>query len=563
VRRAAVPLLTAVALSAALVQARSYDLWWHLETGRQILLHRAIPRVDDYSFTSAGNAWVDHSWLFQIVFYLVWLAAGAYGFTLLKAACALGVALIGYAVLARRGGSGDPGRLDGPAIALVSIALVGLRPRLGERPESLSLLMAAAAAALLLGLVLRPASPLPRLAALAGLTVLWTNLHAGALLAPALAGAMVAGAAAAVPGSADERRAERLAGLRNAAAGLAVTATGVLANPWGYRIFLVPARIAGALAPGNLTNPEWGRPSPGDFPLFFAAALLAAVAAIAGVVARRPSSLARAGLLALTIGLALTSVRHTGVFFALLPLAVDPDSLPAPATGRWRTAGLLVPVMAAAWMLYAPPAGAAIGAGVQPDRFPVKAADFIEARLPRARLYNDVAFGGYLIWRGYPERRVFIDGRNEVHADLLGEMSGAIDDGRKWHDLLARYAVEGAVVAYRSRLVQVRDAATGEVSDASFSGLHFPRREWALVWWDDVAMVFVRRDGPYGALASEREFRLCRPEAWLLSGVRVRSGEDRAAVAAELRRKTGEDPDCMLAKTALEVYGYGGPDATR
>jgi len=562
VRRAAAPLLLAAALAAALVQARSYDLWWHLETGLQILEHHAVPRADDYSFTSAGAPWVDHSWLFETVFYLLYLLGGPYGFTIMKTACAGGVAWIGYRTLTRPPGPGAPGVRAGPAMAVAAVALVGLRPRLAERPESVTLLMAAATAAILIGLVLRPASPSRRLAAAFLLTVLWANMHGGALLAPLLSGATAAAAAVAAIASRGEERSGQSAGLRNATAATLLTAAALPINPYGYRILLVPGRIAEALSPGNLSNPEWTRPAPGDFPLFYLAAAVMVALAVAGLVSRRPTSIAHAGLAAVGLGLALTSVRHIGVFFALMPLMIDPRHLSRAVSSSWRVAGAAVTLGAVAYMLLVAPPGAAVGTGVQPGRFPVKAADFIDKRMPRARLYNDVAFGGYLIWRGYPERRVFIDGRNEVHADLLRELSEAVDDGRRWTELLRRYAVEGAVVAYRDRLVPVRDAATGTASSAPFSELHFPARAWALVWWDDTAMVYVRRDGPYGALAA-REYRSSRPEAWLLEGMPPVPAAGRPALEAEIGRKIAEDPECALAKRAAEVYGYGEPDAAR
>jgi hypothetical protein len=190
----------------------------------------------------------------------------------------------------------------------------------------------------------------------------------------------------------------------------------------------------------------------------------------------------------------------------------------------------------------------------------VQAADFISARLDGARLYNDAAFGGYLIWRGYPQRRVFLDGRNEVHAALLRDLSAALDDGRRWQDLLARHDVEGAVVAYRADLIAARDAATGAMARSTFSELHFPQARWALVYWDDMAMVFIRRQGRFQSLAAELEYRRARPEAFKLNMPNVGETEEAggtrgdAALVEEIRRKLAEDPRCELAKGMATVY---------
>jgi hypothetical protein len=208
-------------------------------------------------------------------------------------------------------------------------------------------------------------------------------------------------------------------------------------------------------------------------------------------------------------------------------------------------------------MLLIPPAGASVGLGIQPDRFPRKAAAFVASRLPETRLYNDTAFGGWLIHTGYPQRRVFIDGRNEVHARLLRELSESLDDGRRWQELLQRYQVEGAIVSYRREVIPARDAAGAPLPAATWSALHFPRSLWALVWWDDVAMVFVRRAGPLGGLAGSLEYRHLQPEAALLDLHDPPPGAPNQDIVAEIQRKLADDPDCRLARSLAALYGGG------
>ncbi len=45
------------------------DLWWHLASGRDIWSQGAIPRLDPYSFTAAGAAWMNHEWLWDVVYW--------------------------------------------------------------------------------------------------------------------------------------------------------------------------------------------------------------------------------------------------------------------------------------------------------------------------------------------------------------------------------------------------------------------------------------------------------------------------------------------------------------
>ncbi|HET9481737.1 MAG TPA: hypothetical protein VFP98_08275, partial [Candidatus Polarisedimenticolia bacterium] len=437
------------------------------------------------------------------------------------------------------------------------------------RPESVSMLMAALAAAVVLDLAARPRTPALRLAGLTALTALWANLHAGALLVPGMAALAALGAAV-----------ERLVGPRDAeralpavpvlAASMLLSAAGLLVNPWGYRLYLVPLQIGSALDPANLLNPEWLAPTPGRFPLFFTVAAVCALIAIPALVRRRPAGPSSALLLLMFAGMGMTSVRHIGLFFAVLPVAAarlfawrdgDPPSRVLARAGGWALCGV-----AAIVMVFAPPAGAAAGIGLQPGRFPERAAEFIDKHLPDARLYNDVAFGGYLIWRGYPLRQVFIDGRNEVHGPLLEELSAALDDGARWSRLLDGHGVEGAVIGYREDWIETRNAVTGEASRGTFSELHFPRNGWSLVYWDDLAMVFVRRGGRHQPVAVDLEYRWVRPEAFRLGDREPAGGPGGTTgrqAAGEVARKLEEDASCLLALEMATVYGVSGPSTAR
>jgi hypothetical protein len=77
-------LLVAAGALAGAFRLRSYDLFWHLATGKHILESGAVPRGDPFSFTAAGAPWVDHSWLFQLVLWGAWDLAGVWGPWILK-----------------------------------------------------------------------------------------------------------------------------------------------------------------------------------------------------------------------------------------------------------------------------------------------------------------------------------------------------------------------------------------------------------------------------------------------------------------------------------------------
>ncbi len=48
------------------------DFWWHIRAGGDTVIQRSPVLTDQYSFTKWGEAWDNHSWLAQVVLYLVY-----------------------------------------------------------------------------------------------------------------------------------------------------------------------------------------------------------------------------------------------------------------------------------------------------------------------------------------------------------------------------------------------------------------------------------------------------------------------------------------------------------
>ncbi len=55
------------------------DVWWHIKNAQYLLTQHHFVRADMYSYTVAGTPWLDHEWLSEIPFYLVWKAGGLMG----------------------------------------------------------------------------------------------------------------------------------------------------------------------------------------------------------------------------------------------------------------------------------------------------------------------------------------------------------------------------------------------------------------------------------------------------------------------------------------------------
>jgi hypothetical protein len=579
--------LLAFAALAGTLRIRSVDFFWHLVAGRWILDHGGVPRHDPFRFTSASAPWVDHEWLFQAVIATADALGGISALVALRALLVVSLAVVLLVTLRR---SGCPGA---PPVALAAVALLGARARFFLRPELASVLALALLLALLQELrrvaaeepspdarpsLYRSSRRLPVLAStLLVLVVGWANLHPGALVAPVLVAAYLVGHR--LPGGHRSRGSRPPLPWSWVAALPLATGAALLATPYGHRIFLVPLEIGRALRGLPGVNPDWATAWQAPRPFFFAG--VAAVIAGAVVAWRRRALDPATGLVTLaTVVLATVSARHQPLFFVAgtvfageVVARLDGEEEGAElvrGVSSPRTVGLVwvLLVLSAAWILAPPSRGPLrprrsaprFGWGVQGDLFPAAAVDRVaELDGELGPIYNAPAFGGYLLWHLFPDRKVFVDTRNEVDPGLLRQIGDARGDSRRWRQLLAEFDVDGALVGYDERPRPVVEPGEGGglvVGERTTSALLFPRPEFALVFWDDVSLLFVRRTPQRRSWLAEAEYRYLQPEDWRAS---LRSAAKdpafRRGLLRELRRRLEESPPSRRAAELLRRLG--------
>ena len=122
-------------------------------------------------------------------------------------------------------------------------------------------------------------------------------------------------------------------------------------------------------------------------------------------------------------------------------------------------------------------------------KWPSGAADFLLAHKITQPLFNTYEYGGYLIWRLWPEERVFIDGRSlneSVFLDYARILYNHDETGGKSaQELLDQYGVE-------TILMNGFEYTTGNVYLLAPALADPKQTEWKLVYSDPEAMVFMR-----------------------------------------------------------------------
>jgi hypothetical protein len=435
------PVALAVVIAlAAIAPLRSYDLFWHLATGRWIVEHRALPLHDPFALASDRVEWINGEWLFQIFAYGIESSGGIKALALSRAMFVAMVLLGGYLVARRENAD------DSATLVLTALAFTGAMRAYDMRPTL--------AAALLVVIATRLRSPL----AFAILSIVWINTHPSGLLVPLIAFLVT----------------------RSIAAPLAAAA-GLLVNPFGWKAIAAPLSLLSFVGGGSFVNSEWLPSAPALFPVLY---VCIAIALAAFVTSR--THWWRAALLAVFAYLAIRHVRDQGLFYAAFVPLVAP-AIPTRVVIR-RSVALVLSMILIAWTAIS----RSHRPELAPNRFPTAAVARLRQTGFAGNIYNPDQFGGFLIWSFYPQRRVLNDGRNELYRSFIPEYAKARIDSRAWTALLARYKIDLAVDEYRAPL-HVTSAKSGQRMDMPASLAYWPRREWALIAYDGAAMVFARR----------------------------------------------------------------------
>jgi tetratricopeptide (TPR) repeat protein len=479
VDRLALAALLLFVAGRCLVPMDETDLFFNLRLGEIILGSHTVPRTNLLSFTFPDARDVNLAWIFQIVLALAHRAGGIAGTVVLKTGFVLATFALLFAAARRRGAH--------PAAAAAALALAAwaAEPRFVERPHLVTFL---GLAYLLLALERAEAGRPRFLHAVVPLALVWANANSCFFLAPLLLGLYAAGARL-------DRRPELA---RQTALVAALLAPFILATPSGVHAL-------GYIA--NHWRMPWLRPLqeyrtaswPLDGPFFFELAGLALAVALPG---RRFRQLVPAAFLALLGAFRIRFVAELSLWAGPI-LAVALTDVAgrigrrAPAIGRQATvavlAGLcglaLVPRIAAARH-----GSRFVDLGVEPGLVPEAAIQFADQNGLRDRLYNDLEVGSYLAWQGWPRARVFQDPRINGYPASFHAVLKRDDLSRdEWEALLGRFGVTAALVTYPT--VNPRAAL-------------FDPSQWALVYRDTEALIFVRRGPASSGLVTPKEIPL-------------------------------------------------------
>jgi hypothetical protein len=462
------------------------DTGWHIRTGEWILQHRSVPVSDFFSFTKFGQPWFAWEWGCDVIFALLHQACGLSGVVFLSVVLlALTFALL-FRLVRRISGN------DILALLVTALAMSASTMHWLARPHLFSWLLTVL---FLRSILLARQGNKRQLLFLPGLTIVWVNLHGGFFIGIVLL--TIAGSGEALSALKPGVRARDL--FKAASPYMATALSCVLAtfiNPYGWRLhqhvfaYIRDSKLLDGISEFqsiNFHNPGMLLP---ELMLFLG------IAAAFWCLQRR--DITPCLWIMVWTHAALYSVRNLPLFllvsaayvpamvsdtaerfnssrtfrkFRIIAKSVCSDFQPLERLPRSHVASLAA-LLLVGWALDTGMPG--FRGEFSGKNFPVQAIPTLR-RARFSHLFTIDQWADYVLYRLYPNQRVFVDGRS----DLFG--SAQIQDYARilgaYHDVgsqLRNYAIDGVMVKPDSSLATVLKMSP----------------DWRLIFDDGTAVIF-------------------------------------------------------------------------
>lgn len=296
------------------------------------------------------------------------------------------------------------------------------------------------------------------------LMVPWVNIHGGFIFGPALLGLYAV--VCAVRWVAQHREGRPLRPVPAIVAlALVLSLTATLVNPHGLEGALYPTRyIYGDVAWSKDLISEYQSPDFNGEIFFFLGVLIVASTVVFAASGRRARlwDLAIVGVFLFT---ALKWQRNVGLYsMAIAPIFAlhlsdllrlagirSFEEMPEEREPGWLYAAILAVLVAI--VACGAPNALRKTPGIFEQDYPIECVRYIKQTHLPGRMFNTYRWGGYLIWKLWPEQKVFVDGRADVMGrDLLMDWERAHRLNAGWQDVLEKYEIDWVLISSSSPL---------------------------------------------------------------------------------------------------------------
>ncbi len=474
------------AYQAGFFQVSGVDTGFHIRTGEIVWQTGIVPSTNTFSSYCPDHPWLLHQWLPATLIYLAWAKMGIVGLVACKALLGAAIFLVVYLSCLRES-NGRNGYLF--AFWAVTLAIVLARIRILERPYLFS--------ALLLALVFHADRKYYEkrawhFLAIPLLIAFWSNVHMGVLVGCQLL--LILRFAKWVQWAAYRVRKKQdnsLCGQIRAPLWQTVALLGSMAlaaltvsiiNPNGIKVLAAPVTF--------YLDPYWKSAITELAPVegFTKLLLLGFCAAVVALQAMNRKTLDLGLILLFTFFAWLAFRTQRAILFFAIAATPLLAKLLTVHFAKWslRTSFVhmtALPIVWASLILFSfiPDPTFTYGPGINKRYHPVDVFRFILKEVPPQAMYNDMAYGGPILWYIYPEFRPFTDGRGEAYdLDFWKNVYTPISLGHKSLEFFDQHHMSAALTWNPS----------GTATPLAVVLRNSP--EWHLVAYDDFTMLYLK-----------------------------------------------------------------------
>ena len=470
------------------------DIFWHLAAGREMVAHRHFLRIDPFSFTLASAQWIDLHWFFQLLVY------GLYALGAEKALLIFKLALIGLVafLLCRTFPSKRYALI---ASACMPLVFFEVRYLIDVRPVLITMLCMA-----LYVFLFEHARRTGKKRLLwwcLPLQVIWTNSQGLYMI-----GLFIIGAYWFEDLVTYYKKKEAKPAVTNLVF-LSCILSCIL-NPYGIAGLLLPLKLISRINPS--ANNIYSMNISENVPLFSLTgqetiyrATVLCIAIVAGVLFlfnRRKMRIAQLVLFAGFFVLACIALRNA-LLFILIAIPIVGYNATFGKFGDYYCNARKDTRMRICWTLLVaftvvltadiyshvkiittfPP-----NRMISPFRFPEKIVERLKQNPVPGEMFNDIRYGGYLIWRFYPGKKVFIDTRLIIRSPrFFAEYLRLCDDPALFSQVAGKFNITQAILP----------SAIFPLYFKLIKWL-YQSREWHLQYTDGASVLFVKNGASVG-----------------------------------------------------------------
>ena len=488
-------------------QLSNHDTGFHLKTGEYIIENLKIPTTDVFSYTAIGQAWVNHYWFSDVVMYLVNRILGYWGLIFFVSLVAVATYIVLYKT-SKNFGSNQWSILF--ISALYSIFFIIIWSYWSARPQIFGFFICA-----FLIFILekwRLSGNKKWLALSVPVLFVWANSHASVILGIFLVAVYIG--IFLIP-----RIKIPSLWIKEVVWGILACVV-TLANPNGLKVLTYSWNISDAVKEVGIF--EWisiwsylfsPNPQKARIVFIFMVAVLIFVLWVMFYKLRvlKKIKLRHLVLLVTAFILPLISVRHVGFFpiltFPLLTDSLDYFLVKKLAEKKYFNLikigifvfGLALLVVGL-WKVPSTP--------ISEKSLPERAGNFISENKIQGPIFNTISHGSYLIWKIWPQEKVFIDGRSEVYPlEIWSDYKKIMEVGDEWKGLFNKYNFQIAIL---SSNVPIKEDSFVQ-TDIILAYKLVTEMGFKLIFWDDSTIILIKDIPANKKIISEYGYKIIGP----------------------------------------------------